>query len=363
MMLRTEALSAGYGSAPAILTAIELDVRAGEVVALLGPSGSGKSTLLRCIAGLHPLRSGRVLLADQDVARMPVEQRGIGLVFQDHALFPHRTVAGNVAFGPRMQGLDRPTIARRVDEALTSVGIGPLRDRAVDELSGGEQQRVALARALAAHPRMLLLDEPYGSLDRPLRERLIAELPHLVHGEDRGALLVTHDQQEALRVADRIAVLVDGALRQLDTPERIWTDPADADVAAFLDVGPLLEADVSAGVARGAFGHLGLPGAPDGPTRVLLPHAALGLLHVAAGTVGDVDPAVHRGPGLPGRLIGARFAGDHHRVEVELGDGTRVVLRQAAPSTGTVPGAPVALTFDPSAIRSFPSRGLAPSTP
>ncbi len=364
-ILRAHGLTAAYGEASAVLTDIDIDVRAGEVVALLGASGSGKSTLLRCIAGLHPLTGGRVVLGGQDVHDVPVEQRGIGLVFQDHALFPHRDVAGNVAFGPRMQGLDRAAIARRVSHALTSVGIAELHDRAVDELSGGEQQRVALARALAARPRLLLLDEPYGSLDRPLRERLIAELPGLVEGADRGALLVTHDQQEALRVADRIAILVDGTLRQLDTPERIWAAPADPDVAMFLDVGPLLDAELTGGVAHGAFGRLVLADTAAGATgaagtagtagtaqrdagravRLLVPRTALDVL-----ADGDRVERAH-GRTLEARIVTVRFAGDHHRIEVALLDGTRVTLRTDRRPATTAPGTMIVLAVDVEAVR------------
>ena len=344
-VLRVEGLTAGYADDAPVITGIDLDVRAGEIVALLGASGSGKSTLLRCIAGLHALQQGRVLLGGGDVAKVPVDRRGIGLVFQDHALFPHRDVTGNVAFGPRMQGLDRATIAARVDTALASVGIAHLRDRAIDELSGGEQQRVALARALASHPRLLLLDEPYGSLDRPLRERLLAELPALIRGSDRGALLVTHDQQEALRVADRVAVLVDGRLRQLDRPERVWSEPADAAVAAFLDVGPLLDVEVSDGVARGAFGELPVPGVADGRTRLLIPRTALSL-----------DPPVTDGPTpimLEATLVDVRFVGDHHRIEVALRDGTIAVVRVERRPALTTPGSPVTLGVGPGTIRAL----------
>jgi len=354
--LHVQRLTAGYGDTPAVLRGVDLDVGAGEVVALLGESGSGKSTLLRCVAGLHPLREGRVLIGGRDVHAVPVEQRGIGLVFQDHALFPHRDVAGNVAFGPRMQGLDRPTITQRVDEALMSVGILGLRDRAVDELSGGEQQRVALARAIAAEPHLLLLDEPYGSLDRPLRERLIAELPGLVRGTARGALLVTHDQQEALRVADRIAVLVDGVLHQLDTPERIWSDPASAAVAAFLDIGPVLDAEVSDGVAHGTFGALHLPGTPDGPGRMLLPRTALEIQDAAQRTGHErLDPTARSASArLPASLVGVRFSGDHHRIEVALEDGTHVSVRSAHRPCVTEPGAALLLTVDTDAVRLYP---------
>jgi len=370
-ILRIHGLTAGYGDAPAVLHGVDLDVRRGEVVALLGASGSGKSTLLRCVAGLHPLREGWVALDGSDVQSIPVERRRIGLVFQDHALFPHRDVAGNVAFGPRMQGLDRAEIDERVREALTSVGILRLRDRAIDELSGGEQQRVALARALASHPRLLLLDEPYGSLDRPLRERLIAELPGLVKDAERGAVLVTHDQQEALRAADRIAVLVDGELRQIDTPERLWSDPVDADVAAFLDVGPLVDADIAADVACGMFGEIALPAAPDGPARLLLPRTALEILRADASSAGTASARSaagghHDASGPPApvhdpvrtsvraSLVGVRFSGDHHRIEVALGDGSRVTVRTEHRHDAVDPGALLDLAVATDAVRVFP---------
>ena len=346
MVLAVTRLHAGYGDGPDVLRDATLDVGAGEVVALLGASGSGKSTLLRCVAGLHPVRRGGISIAGHDVAEVHVERRGVGLVFQDHALFPHRDVTGNVAFGPRMQGVDPQETAARVTRALEGVGLAHLATRAVDELSGGEQQRVALARALAARPRLLLLDEPYGSLDRPLRERLAAELPGLVRGEGIGALLVTHDQQEALRAADRIAVMIDGTVRQLDVPERLWRDPVDAAVATFLGVGPLLDAEVQGETAHGAFGTLPLEGAEEGRVSLLVPHAALRV-------IGD---ATTRAPTamLTARLVERRFAGDHHRVEARLEDGTRVTVRVDDTAGLPTPGGLLTLRVDATALRAFP---------
>jgi len=342
-VLRVEGLRAGYGDGPDVLVDASLDVAPGEVVALVGASGSGKSTLLRCVAGLHPMRSGTVRIGDTDVEGVPVERRGVGLVFQDHALFPHRDVAGNVAFGPRMQGLDASTTEERVAHALADVGLAALAHRAVDELSGGEQQRVALARALAARPRLLLLDEPYGSLDRPLRERLAAELPRLVRSQGIGAVLVTHDQREALRAADRIAVIVRGAVRQLDRPDALWRDPVDAEVAAFLDVGALLAVDVTDGVARGADGTLPVAGAHDGPATLLVPHAALRL------DADDADDA-H----LAATVVEARFAGDHHRIGARLGSGRIVTVRVDADAPVPDPGSRVALAVRSEALRCYP---------
>ena len=352
-VLRVEGLRAGYGDGPDVLVDVAFRVAPGEVVALLGASGSGKSTLLRSVAGLHPLRAGRVLVGGEDVSGRPVETRGIGLVFQDHALFPHRDVTGNVAFGPRMQGLDAGTVGARVDRALADVGLSGLAHRAIDELSGGEQQRVALARALAAHPRLLLLDEPYGSLDRPLREHLAAELPRLARGDGIGAVLVTHDQQEALRAADRIGVIVSGDLRQLDRPAALWRDPVDAEVAGFLGVGVLLAVDIADGVAHGASGPLPLPAAlrsPGGPATLLVPHAAVRLHRTArAGTEPD-DTAM-----LAATAVEVRFAGDHHRLEAQLASGDVVNVRIHDGDELPEPGAPVQLAVRADALRRFPA--------
>jgi thiamine transport system ATP-binding protein len=342
-VLEVQSVRAGYGDGPDVIDAVDLDVAPGEVVALLGASGSGKSTLLRCIAGLHPVRSGRVLISGSDVAGVRVERRGVGLVFQDHALFPHHDVSGNVAFGPRMQGLDPAAIATRVATALAAVGLSELAHRAVDELSGGEQQRVALARALAAAPRLLLLDEPYGSLDRPLRERLASELPVLVRSQGIGAVLVTHDQQEALRSADRIAVMVRGTVRQLDAPARLWSDPADADVAAFLGVGPLIDAEVRDGIAHGAFGTLPLTGHADGRVLLLVPHRALTL-------------AARPAAGLEGTVVESRFSGDHHRIEVDLPGGARATVRAEDALTLPEAGEQVTLAVRSAGLRTFPPR-------
>jgi thiamine transport system ATP-binding protein len=345
-VLRVEGLAAGYGTGPDVLAGVDLDVAAGEVVALLGPSGSGKSTLLRCVAGLQAPRRGRVVLGGADATDVPVERRGVGLVFQDHALLPHRDVAGNVGLGPRLHGLAPAEVAARVAAVLADVGLAHLADRPVDALSGGEQQRVALARALAVRPRLLLLDEPYGSLDRPLRERLLAELVPLVRASGAGAVLVTHDQDDALAVADRVAVLLGGRLRQLAAPEVCWTRPADADVARFLGVGALLPAEVRAGAATvGGDVRLPLPAAPDGPALVLLPAARVRL----AGEADRAGDAV-----LPAVLVGSRFAGDHHVLTVAVADGVELRLRRPRPLDVAV-GAPLGLRIDAADLVALPA--------
>jgi len=217
-----------------ILDDVSLDVADGERLALLGPSGSGKSTALRVVAGLQAPSAGRVLLDGRDVTRVPAHRRGVGLVFQDAALFPHRDVAGNVGFGPRVAGLSEDEREARVREALELVGLAGTERRDVTTLSGGEAQRVALARALAPRPQVLLLDEPLGALDGPLRRRLQTDLRELFERLRLTVVHVTHDVGEAFELGDRVAVLRDGRVAQVATPDELWARPADDWVAGFL---------------------------------------------------------------------------------------------------------------------------------
>jgi thiamine transport system ATP-binding protein len=217
-----------------ILDDVSVDVGAGERLALLGPSGSGKSTALRVAAGLQRPTAGRVLLDGADVTRVPPHRRGIGLVFQDAALFPHRDVAGNVGFGPRVAHLPQAERDARVAAALDLVGLAGTERRDVTTLSGGEAQRVALARALSPRPGVLLLDEPLGALDGPLRQRLQDDLRELFERVALTVVHVTHDVGEAFALGDRVAVLRDGRIAQVATPEELWARPADDWVARFL---------------------------------------------------------------------------------------------------------------------------------
>jgi thiamine transport system ATP-binding protein len=219
-----------------------LEVGDGEVVTILGPSGCGKTTLLRVIAGLQTPSAGRVILDGHDLAGVPPHRRGIGLVFQDHALFPHRDVLGNVAFGLRMQGDSPSAIEARATELLALVGLSGFEHRSIGTLSGGEQQRVALARALAPAPRVLLLDEPLGSLDRRLRDRLLDDLGRLFAELAVTAIYVTHDRTEAFTLGDRVAVMREGRIVQVATPDELWAHPRDADAARFLGI-PNVDAD------------------------------------------------------------------------------------------------------------------------
>jgi len=267
---------------------VDLDVPAGEVLALLGPSGCGKSSLLRAVAGLEPPTSGEVRWDGLDLAPVPVHRRGFGLVFQDGQLFPHRDVAGNVAYG--LRGLDRSGRAERVAELLDLVGLPGYQRRPVATLSGGERQRVALARSLAPAPRLLLLDEPLSALDRSLRERLAEDLRRVLVTTGTTALFVTHDQDEAFTVAGRVAVLSAGRLLQAAAPEDLWRRPASREVAEFLGYRTFLAA-AAWGSATTALGGDLLPGtlavAPGG-WRVLGPDE-----HAAAGV--PVRPAVVAG--------------------------------------------------------------------
>ena len=242
-MLQIDSASVGFDGKKALDDA-SLDVADGEVVTVLGPSGSGKTTLLRVIAGLQPPDEGRVLLDGKDLAGVPPHRRGVGLVFQDHALFPHRDVFGNIAFGLRMRGDSPKQAETRTAELLALVGLAGFEQRSVGTLSGGEQQRVALARALAPEPRILLLDEPLGSLDRRLRDRLLDDLESLFGELALTAVYVTHDQTEAFTLGDRVAVMRAGRVAQVATPDELWAHPLDEDVARFLGLANVADGEV-----------------------------------------------------------------------------------------------------------------------
>jgi thiamine transport system ATP-binding protein len=289
-MLRVEDVTVRFDG-KAALDGVTLDVAESEVVTVLGPSGSGKSTLLRVIAGLQRPDSGRVLLEGEDLASVPPHRRGIGLVFQDHALFHHRDVGGNVAFGLRMRGDPSGEIHRQVRELLDLVGLAGYERRSVATLSGGEQQRVALARALAREPRVLLLDEPLGSLDRRLRDRLLEDLGQLFDELGITALYVTHDQAEAFALGDRVAVVREGRVVQTGTPDALWAHPADEDVARFLGLANVRDGTVIrpeavrvAGLADG--------GAGDGVIEAAVRHGPTVRLIVRLDAGGTLDAAV-----------------------------------------------------------------------
>lgn len=239
-MLEVGNMFKSYEGKP-LLKDISFQVGAGETVCLLGASGSGKSTLLRIIAGLESADSGQVLFNGVDLANTPPHLRDFGLVFQDYALFPHLNVCDNVAFGLKMRRMNQDEIDWRVANSLEMVSLTGFEKRQVTDLSGGEQQRVALARALAPRPRLLMFDEPLGALDRTLREDLLNELRTILHRTEIPAIYVTHDQEEAFAIADRLLILNYGMIVREGDPADVWSNPGTAFVAKFLGLGNIIE--------------------------------------------------------------------------------------------------------------------------
>lgn len=240
-MLEVKDIYKEYDGLP-LLNGLSFEVAQGELVCLLGPSGSGKSTMLRIIAGLEEPASGHIFWDGQDITALPPHQRGFGLMFQDYALFPHKTVKENVAFGLRMAQRPKEEIDQIVRQSLESIRMLSFADRPVTELSGGEQQRVALARALAPDPRLLMLDEPLGALDHNLRTELLNDLRQSLRASQKPVIYVTHDQEEAFALADHLLLLHEGRLIQKGSPEEVFRQPANAWVASFLGLGNLIPA-------------------------------------------------------------------------------------------------------------------------
>ncbi len=313
---------------------IDLDVDPGEVVAVLGPSGSGKSTLLRAIAGLQPLAAGAVLLEGRDLAGVPPHRRGVGLMFQEHALFPHRDVAENVAFGLRMQRRPAREVSDRVHELLELVDLPGFGARRIQTLSGGEQQRVALARALAPRPEVLLLDEPLGALDRTLREHLVTELRALFTHLGLTVVAVTHDQGEAFSLADRVVIMDAGRILQAGSPVAVWEQPSTARVAELLGFANVVTVPVVAGRAVTPWGAVRVAGT-DGTVTVLIRPAGV-----------RVGPAVS---GVPGTVLACAFIGDRTSVTVAV-DGAPPLQALLPTVESPRPGDSVGVSLDPAAV-------------
>jgi len=339
-----------YAATPA-LRGVSLTVAAGEIVVLLGPSGCGKTTLLRIIAGLEVADSGAVRWRGQDVGEIPVHRRGFGLVFQDYALFPHKSVAQNVVFGLRMHAWEQPASEARLAEVLSLVGLSGYEERLIHELSGGEQQRVALARALAPAPALLLMDEPLGALDRALRERLMSELRTILKAGRKGgkgitAVYVTHDQGEAFAIADRIAIMSAGEIVQLDDPMTLYRRPSTPFVARFLGMENIFQGERLAGqtnLLRTALGDLELapqsiPSGLDSLT-VLIRADAARLAH-------ENEEAPNL---LTGRLHAISFRGRYQLATLAIGESRLVLEFEQAlrlPDVGT----PLTVAIEPAGI-------------
>ncbi|MGZ5382914.1 MAG: ABC transporter ATP-binding protein [Acidimicrobiia bacterium] len=332
-MLEVANLTVRFGDKTA-LDGVDLTVVDGEILAVLGPSGSGKTTLLRVIAGLQAPDSGSLSWDGQRLDTIAAHERGFGLMFQDYALFPHRTVEGNVAFGLRMAGLPADRIQERVAVVLDWVGLPGYQDRSVGNLSGGEQQRVALARALAPAPRMLMLDEPVGSLDRGMRERLVGELRHLFVERRITTLYVTHDQEEAFGLADRIVIMKDGTVAQQGTPEQVWHQPADEWIARFLGFDNIIDATITGGVADTGFGRFDIASDASGSQRLVIRPDAF--------TVSD-------GGTIRGTVVTRSFRGGHYQLRVSTRSGTHLDMeidQEPVPGVGQA----VTLAIDPNAV-------------
>ncbi len=320
----------------------DLEIEQGEIVSLLGPSGCGKSTLLRIVAGLEtPDPGARIVFDGEDVTRQSVETRKIGMVFQSYALFPNMSVRGNIGYGLKMQKLPRAQIAARVEEVIALCRLEPYADRAVTALSGGQKQRVALARAIAPRPRVLLLDEPLSALDAALRGQLRDELALLLRQFGITAIFVTHDQDEAMSIADRVAVMSEGEVAQIGTPELLYRNPATGFVARFVGDAMPLAGRIEAGRLTLPGGVLALPKAAEG-------HEVL----VRAEDI-RIDP---QGP-LAARVETVTFLGTHYRIALSgVAEGQLFALHTGL--SAPRPGEEVRLSIAPEALLILP-KGIA----
>lgn len=335
--LEVQGLCKRFGDTLA-LDGINLTLPRGQVLALLGPSGCGKTTLLRCIAGLTDADNGEIRLNGECVAapghQLSPDDRRLGMVFQDYALWPHMSVYQNVAFPLEMQGVKANARRPQVEWALSLVGLANYAKRTPDALSGGQQQRVALARAIVAKPRLLLMDEPLSNLDKGLRESLALEIRRLIEELNLTAVFVTHDQHEAFALADRVAVLQQGRLQQIDSPEALFHTPATPAIAEFVDAGTLLDARLDArGLAiADAWLPLGAACGHRGEIRLLLPRQALRLCAPNDGL-------------LHGRITGRLFQGEHLSLQLSLADGRTLKLHAShAPERGCQVGIDIDMT-------------------
>jgi putative spermidine/putrescine transport system ATP-binding protein len=338
--VRLEDLRRIYGSTTA-LDGLSITIETGELVALLGPSGCGKTTALRLVAGLEDADGGRVMIDGRDVTHLPASRRDTGMVFQAYSLFPHMTALENVAFGLRMRKVTAPERRQQAGEMLELVGLSSQADRYAHQLSGGQQQRVALARALAIRPSVLLLDEPLSALDARVRSQLRDEIRRVQREVGITTLFVTHDQEEALAIADRVGVMRAGRLEQMAPPTTIYSQPATPFVAEFVGLTNRLAGVVTGGVVdvRG----IGLPliaaDTPDGPAVALVRPEAVSLAPLAESSNGP----------LSGTVIAVSFLGAVSRLTVDLGDTTLLVQIPTADAVAHPGGSRVriALRQDP----------------
>lgn len=340
-MLKVKNLYKDYENQP-LLKGVSFEVRPGETICLLGKSGSGKSTILRIIAGIEQPESGEVYWNDQNLKEVPVHKRQFSFMFQDYALFPHKNVFENVAFGLKMQNLPADLIREKVNSVLIKVKMQKFKYRQVADLSGGEQQRVALARALAPEPRLLMLDEPLGALDRNLREQLMDELRLLLHESNIPAIYVTHDQEEAFTIGDRLVLLNEGRIIQNAPPEDVYQNPKNAWVARFIGLSNLLEGVVQSVrplIVRTIIGdfsiNTGLPKnvKPGDPVMLLLRPDAL--------SINDINMNQFQA-----QILDDVFLGNQWRVKIRIIDQEFSFLIDDPMSIGSI----IKISIDPNQI-------------
>jgi spermidine/putrescine ABC transporter ATP-binding subunit len=333
--------------AVAALDGVTMTFRDGEFFGLLGPSGSGKTTLLRAIAGFVTLDGGQVLIDGQDVGGVPVHARNIGMVFQNYALFPHMSVAENVAFGLEVRGRSREEVAQRVKEALGMVRLGGLEQRKPKQLSGGQQQRVALARALVTRPKVLLLDEPLGALDKHLRQEMQVELRRIQRQVGITTIFVTHDQEEALTLSDRIAIFDSGRIIQEGAPMAVYERPVTKFAAGFLGEANFLQGRVTAMDA-------------DGLARIALDVGGEASCRLSAGQVGQTVLLALRPEkitlttggqtgvnALRGKVLDVVFSGNSTTYRIAVGEQVMTLFRQNLAQGTIAPGTDAVLSWSP----------------
>jgi putative spermidine/putrescine transport system ATP-binding protein len=339
--VRMEGLSRHYGPVVA-LDRLDLTLQPGELVVLLGPSGCGKTTTLRLLAGLEDADEGHIFVGGRDITRLSANKRDMGMVFQAYSLFPHMTVRQNVAFGLRLRRVGAAQRDKRAMEMLELVGLSTQADRYPHQLSGGQQQRVALARALAIQPQVLLLDEPLSALDAKVRAQLRDEIRRIQLEVGITTLFVTHDQEEALAIADRVGVMREGHLEQLAPPVEVYSRPATSFVAQFVGLTNRLVGEVRDGqlTVRGCALPLVDSGTPDGQVVALVRPEAV--------TLASHD--VPESGLLVGTVIAVTFLGATSRVTVDLGDATIVAQLSTADATALSAGSRVALTIRPDPV-------------
>ncbi|MBB3386224.1 ABC transporter ATP-binding protein [Rhizobium sp. BK609] len=352
-LLTLSGISKSYDARHLAVTDVDLRVEKGEFISFLGPSGSGKTSTLMMVAGFETPSTGTIHLEGTNITELAPQHRGMGMVFQNYALFPHMTVAQNVAFPLAIRGRPRDEIAARVTKSLEMVHLGKVMDRKPGQLSGGQQQRVAIARALVFNPKLVLMDEPLGALDRQLREEMQLELSRLHRELALTVLYVTHDQSEAMTMSDRVAVFNQGRIVQLDTPKAIYSEPADSFVAGFVGDNNCLYATVKHASSQWII--LELPGGQQ-----LRAHASQPFQHgqqvnafIRCEDLFYVTTNTPDQQELSGVVISRVFHGDHYRNIIELGS-NRVTLKTARGQEQPAQGERCTFAVNTSSISIFP---------